>query len=194
MKVDVATLSIAQPVGPWFVTGDQFYLSFGVYETNLVSDLLTLEITETRETALQAGFEASGFSGSVFGFNSTNKDGTDNRINNFGLALGYAHESDALTLAVNGAYINDNGDSDNLESTIAGNLGSNNVIDHVGGKAIGCVASFGPFSLIAEYVTATGVFAANEVAFRRVGAKPHAWQIEAAYTFTVLEKETTSYH
>ena len=42
------------------------------------------------------------------------------------------HESDALTFAVNAAYINDIGDSDNLETTIAGTLGSNNVVDHVG--------------------------------------------------------------
>jgi len=101
------------------------------------------------------------------------------------------HESDALTFAVNAAYINDIGDSDNLETTIAGTLGSNNVVDHVGGWAVGSVASFGPFTLIAEYVAATDEFAANEVAFRGAGAKPEAWQVEAAYTFTVLEKETT---
>lgn len=133
LEVDVATVTIAQPDGPWFVTSGQFYMPFGVNETNLASNPLTLEIVETRETALQPGFEASGFSGSFFGFNGTNKDGTDNRIDNFGLALRYAHESDALTLAVITAYINDIGDSDNLETTIAGNLGSNNLIGHVGG-------------------------------------------------------------
>lgn len=190
LEVDVATVTIAQPDSPFFLTGGQFYLPFGTYETNMVSDPLTLEIAETRETAVQVGFEANGFSGSVFGFNGTNKEGGDNRIDNFGLALGYAHESDAMTFAVNAAYINDIGDSDNLETTISGALGSNNVVDHVGGLAIGGMAQFGPFALIAEYVTATDEFAANEVAFRGAGAKPEAWQVEAAYSFTVFEKET----
>lgn len=191
LEVDVATVTIAQPDSWWFLTGGQFYLPFGTYETNMVSDPLTLEIGETRETAAQFGVEANGFSGSVFAFNGTNKEGTDNRIDNFGVAVGYAYESDAMTLAVTAAYINDIGDFDGLQDTISGALGSNNVVDHVGGYAVGGVATFGPFTWTAEYVTATDEFAANEVAFRSVGAKPEAWQVEAAYTFTVLKKETT---
>lgn len=191
LEVDVATVTIAQPDGPWFFKGGQYYLPFGVYETNMVSDPLTLEVAESRETALEVGFEANGFSASVFGFNGTNKEGTDNRVDNFGAAAGFAHEGDAMSFAVTAAYINDIGDSDNLETTIAGALGSNNVVDHVGGWALGGVAAFGPFSVIAEYIAATDEFAANEVVFRGVGAQPEAWHIEAAYSFTVLEKETT---
>ena len=88
LEVNVATVTIAQLDGPFFMTGRQFYLPFGVYETNMISDPLTLEVAETRETALQVGAETNGFSGSVFGFNGTNKEGTDNRIDNYGLAVG----------------------------------------------------------------------------------------------------------
>ena len=37
LEVDVATITIADPDGPWFVTGGQQYLPFGAFETNMVS-------------------------------------------------------------------------------------------------------------------------------------------------------------
>jgi len=73
LEVDVATITVAPPDGRWFVNAGQFYLPFGVYETNLVSDPLTLEIGETRETSVQFGFESAGASGSVYVFNGDNR-------------------------------------------------------------------------------------------------------------------------
>lgn len=190
LEVDVATVRIAPPEGSWFLNGGQFYVPFGTYDSNMISDPLTLEIAETRETAAQVGFETNGFSGSAYTFNGTNKDGGDNRIDNFGLAVGYTKEAGDVTFGVNAGYINDIGDSDNLETTIAGNLGSNNVVDHVPAWAVSGVVQFGPISLMGEYLSATDEFAANEVAFTGNGAKPSAWNIEAGYTFSVMEKET----
>lgn len=55
LEVDVATVTIANPDGPWYITGGQTYVPFGVFETNLISDPLTLEIGETRESVVLAG-------------------------------------------------------------------------------------------------------------------------------------------
>lgn len=191
LEVDVATLTVAPPDGPWYVRGGQYYVPFGTFETNLVSDPLTLEIAETRETAVELGFEKHGFAGSLYGFNGTNKDGGDDRIDNFGAAIGYTHEGEKVTFSVNAGYINDIGDSDNLSDTIADTLGNNNVANHVGGWTTSGLVAFGPFTFIGEYVTATDNFAVNEVAFAGSGAKPEAWQLEAAYGFEVMGKETT---
>lgn len=190
LEVDVARFKIAPPEAPWFLQGGQFYVPFGTYDSNMISSPLTLEIAETRETAAQVGFETNGFSGSAYTFNGTNKDGGDDRIDNFGLAVGYAKEAGDVTFSVNAGYINDIGDSDNLETTISANLGSNNVVDHVPAWAVSGVVQFGPISLMGEYLTAIDEFAANEVAFAGNGAKPSAWNIEAGYTFSVMDKET----
>ncbi len=87
--VDVAFVTIANPEqSPLFLTAGQIYVPFGAYETNLVSDPLTLEIGETRETALQGGFVRGGFNGSVYVFNGTNKKDGKNQIGSWGANLG----------------------------------------------------------------------------------------------------------
>ena len=63
LNVDTATLTVAPPDGPWSFTAGQYTLPFGTYETNLISDPLTLEIGETGETALELGGEAEGGTG-----------------------------------------------------------------------------------------------------------------------------------
>jgi hypothetical protein len=52
---------------------------FGTFETHLVSDPLTLEIGETNETAVVAGFARGGFGGAVYVFNG-DSDGIHDAI------------------------------------------------------------------------------------------------------------------
>ncbi len=70
-------------------TGGRFTVPFGSYETNMISDPLTLEIGETGEDALMVGFEAAGFYGSFYVFNGdTNEGGGDENIEHFGATVG----------------------------------------------------------------------------------------------------------
>ncbi len=113
LEVDTGYITIYNPdVAPVYFTGGQIYVPFGVYETNLVSDPLTLELGETRETAALVGFEYQGFGGSVYGFNGDTKLNGDNRISGWGANLGYAWEQDDLGVTVAAGYINNLGDSD----------------------------------------------------------------------------------
>ena len=122
IDVDTATLTIAPPDGPWFITGGRMYLPFGVYETTMVSDPLTLELGEIRETAVMFGFEGENLYGSAFLYNGDNSEDDDNRIDNFGAALGYAMEGDGMEFGLDVAYINDIGDTDTLQDAVVGNL------------------------------------------------------------------------
>ena len=113
LEVDLAMITIANPeVTPVFFSAGQFYLPFGAYQTNLVSDPLTLEIGETRETAAQLGFVYQGFSGSAYAFNGDNKVNGDNHIDSWGANLAFAQEREDLVWTVGAGYINDLGDSD----------------------------------------------------------------------------------
>ncbi len=62
---DTVTVTIAPPYGSWFVTAGQFYIPFGVSETNMISYPITLEIGETRESSLPVGFKKDQFSGNI---------------------------------------------------------------------------------------------------------------------------------
>ena len=191
LEVDVAAVTAGPLDGSWSVTGGQYYLPFGTFETNLISDPLTLEVGETRETALLLRVSSGGFHGSVFGFNGNNNRGGDDRIASFGTAVGYAAEFGDTELGLDLSYINDIGDSDSLQDAIADALGSNDVADRVPGWAASAKLRYGGVSLIGEYLTSLGDFQVGEVAFGGRGARPSSWMIEAAYTFGLAGKEAT---
>jgi len=181
LEVDVATVTIASPEGGWFLTGGQQYVPFGTYETHLVTDPLSLELGETRETAALFGLESDGFLGAVYLFNGESDKNDD--IDRFGLTAGYAHEGDAGGFAMRIGYINHIGDSDALQEAIGGDVN-----DYVGGVAVDGRISSGPFTVIAEYVTATDSFDVTELGFDGIGAQPKAWNIEAGYAFELADK------
>jgi hypothetical protein len=191
LEIDVAIVTIAHPDGPWFVTAGQQYVPFGTYETNLLSDPLTLEIGETRETAILAGMESNGFYGGVYVFNGDNKENGDDRIDNFGAFVGFASENDVGEFSANLGYINDIGDSDGLQGVINDTLGNNDVMDHVGGWTVDAMFRSGPFVVIAEYTRASDSFDATEISFGGSGAQPEAFNIEAGYDFNLLGRDAT---
>lgn len=186
LEVDVATITVAPPEGNWFATAGQMYVPFGIYETNLVSDPLTLEIGETRETAAMFGIGSDGFGGAVYFFNGDSDKGTDNGIDRFGATAGYDHEGDNGGFAVHVGYISHIGDSDAIQDAIGGP-----VVDYVGGVAVDASFSSGPFGVIAEYVAATDSFQMTELLFGTGGAEPTAYNIEAAYGFELGGKAAT---
>jgi hypothetical protein len=160
------------------------YVPFGNFETNMISDPLTLEISETQETALQVGFEAAGAYGSVFAFNGdTNEGGGDSQIEQFGANLGYTYEQEGFSLDVGISYMNSMGDSDGL----SGILEEEDMleVDYVDGFGAYAVAAIGPFSLIGEYITALDDFGDED------DSQPMAFSVEAGYTFDLSGMEST---
>lgn len=201
LEVDVAIISIANPDGPWFTTAGQQYVPFGTYETNLVSDPFTLELGETRETALLAGVELNGFVGGVYGFNGDIDEDGDSKIDSFGAFAGYGHENENSSFAVNVGYINNIADSDGLQDTINDNIDdpdgdpmTDDAVDfddQVAGVTIDGMFTTGPFTFIAEYTTATDDFTSVELPYKSGGAEPSAFNVEAAYSFMIAGKDAT---
>jgi hypothetical protein len=179
LEVDVATITIAnQDKTPFFFTGGQTYVPFGVYETGAVSDPLTLELGETRETVAQVGFETGGWSGSVFGFNGDVDSDGDDQVEQFGANLGYAAEFGNGASATFGvSYISSLGDSDSLQGVII----TSNPGSYTGGASAFASISSGPWTLLGEYLTATEEFDSTTLAYDGDGAKPSAWNLELDY-------------
>lgn len=209
VEVDTATVTVAQPDGMFSFIGGIQTVPFGTYETNLISDPLTLDIGEVGATAGQFVMEAGGINASAFVFKGGNNRGGHDRIANYGFALGYAYEG-GFNLGLNASYINDIAEADGFEldgdALEAGRA--------IGGAHFSAMAGFGPVSVIAEYVTALKAFPGKELASRAAigtdnvwgpnsnnenadddvltGAKPSAWSVEAALTFEVMKSEITA--
>lgn len=73
LEVDVAILTYSPADANWSITAGQLYVPFGSYQTNMVSDPLTLEIGETRETVAQLDIESASITAAIYLFNGTNK-------------------------------------------------------------------------------------------------------------------------
>jgi len=208
LEVDLAYITIANAdVAPVFLTTGQIYVPFGAYETNLISDPLTLEIGETRETTVQLGFVYQGFGGSVYAFNGDNDIDGDSRIGSWGANLLYGQERKDITWTVGAGYINDLGDSDTLQDSVADNRSarldeliesgdplagtfSSDPTERTGGWTANLAVIVNGFNLIGEYLTATDDFDADSLSFRDQGAKPSAWNIELGYAFEIFGKES----
>ena len=182
LDVDTATLTIGPPEGAWSLTGGQLYLPFGVFETNLISDPVTLELGETKQTAFQVDASAGALSGSVFVFKGDNQIDGDDRIQGIGAAVGYSAETDSFELGLNLSYTNDLGDSDAFEGGFMG---------RTAGLSASAMLTMGSVSVLGEYLGAMDTFGADYVAFGDYGAKPSAWMVEAAYGFELAGKEAT---
>jgi hypothetical protein len=188
-EVDEAIITIANlDESPWLLAAGRMYVPFGNYESNMVSDPLTLEIGETREEAVQAGYFSGNFYSSAFVFNGdANEDGSTH-IDDFGFNLGWAHEAsnEHMGYALGASWINNLADSDSLQEII---IDPNDLQEKVGGIGLHGLLNLGSFVLIAEYLGATETFDIADLAFNGSGAQPQAWNLEAAWLFQVMGKE-----
>jgi len=189
ISVDEVSITLANAdVTPFFLTLGRIYVPFGNYESNHVSDPLTLEIGETSDTVVQIGFESGAFSGSVYVFNGDTETNDHSQIEQIGANIAWAMESDTMNLALGLDWINQIGESDTLGSAL---LNANTLEDKIGGVAVYAVLGLGDWQLIGEYVTATESFQANELSHNGSGAKPEAFNLEVAYGMNLFGRDAT---
>ena len=176
-------------VSPLYAAAGRMYVPFGNFESNMISDPLTLELGETRETAVQLGFESEGFYGSAFTANGDARENGNERIDYFGANLGFGKEAeDGSGFDLGISFVNSIADSDNLQDTVTD---ADNLDDETPGIGAYATLRRGNFTLIGEYLGATEDFAAADLAFDGNGAEPESWNLEAGYDFKIANKEAT---
>jgi hypothetical protein len=177
---------------PFYLSAGKMYVPFGNFESNMIQDPLTLELGESRESAVQIGFEAAGFYGSIYAFNGDVGETDDNnKVDNYGANLGFTFERDQCNLDIGVGYINNITDADTMTDALDGFTagGKDFTEDYVSGFASHLIINMGPFQLIGEYVGAVEEYTAGEMGTKSV--RPESWNIEAAFTQELLGKETT---
>ena len=181
-EVDQAFFTIGNTeLHPLYLSAGRMYVPFGNFETSLVSDPLTLEIGETREAAILAGFEKHNWYGSAYVFNGDVDEAGDDEIDNYGFNLGYAIEADDSSFDIGFSWMNNLADSDTLEEYVPAP-----VRDYISAYGIHGVYRTGSWSFIGEYITATDNFTAAELAWKTVGAEPSAYNLEIGYDFVAF--------
>lgn len=168
--IDAATITIAPKESGWNITSGQFVVPFGSFDSNMISDPLTLELAETNANALQFGYEAGGFVLSAY----TASGATSLDTNGYNLA--YKYESDKARFGLGMGSTNNLSKSGGIDST-----------DQVAGQSLIATMGLGGLDLTYENIAAGAAFTTGTL----IGQQPTATNIELAYGFTLGGKETT---
>jgi hypothetical protein len=189
LEVDEAIISInGEDVVPLYLNAGQLYVPFGNFESHMISDPVTLELGETRESAVVAGFANDWIDISAGVFNGDIDDSLeDNKIESYVAGAVFSLPENTIAgfgLSVGASYISNIGDSDFLQEDIEAGPGI--VTDYVAGySAFISISALDRFFLNAEYLTAADEFAAVDLSFASGQEfKPSTWYAELAVGIT----------
>ncbi len=168
-EVDEAIISInGEDVVPLYLNAGQLYVPFGNFESHMISDPVTLELGETRESAVVAGFANDWID--IFGgiFNGDiDETGQDNKIESYIAGAVFALPENTISgfgLSAGASYISNIGDSNALQEDIEG--GPATINDYVAGySAFISISVLDRLFFNAEYLTAADEFTAGELSF-----------------------------
>lgn len=188
-QLDEGFINIQLGDSPLSITAGQFYLPFGTFSSNLISDPLTLELGEIRESAIQLNFAQAAFYSSFFIFNGTAKESGDKeKIGGYGAAAGLSHQGKEYTFDLNVMFLSNIADSDTLQDSVSDRRTMESA---VAGAAVQVSFSMGSITLSGEYIGANRSFKAADLSFNKSGAQPSSSSFELAYNFKFIGRDTT---
>ncbi|HBA85805.1 MAG TPA: hypothetical protein DCZ95_17110 [Verrucomicrobia bacterium] len=163
---------------PLSLSVGRMYMPFGSYHSLMISDPLTLELGETRETAVGLGYEKDAFSVWVAGFSGELDDA--NGIEK-GMASVQFTPMDGLTLG--GGFLSDIAEGGYLDS-INEVLDAGGVYERTGAWNVFLLLELEPVTFHAEYVGAVAAMKWTDAEGQENDASPMTWAIEAGYAVT----------
>ena len=174
-----------EDVVPLYLNVGKLYVPFGNFESHFISDPLTLELGETRESALTVGYVNEWMDVSVSAFNGDiDETGEDNHIESYVAGASFSVPEELISnfgITAGVSYISNIADSDGLEGETPGEIK-----DYVGGfNAFVSISFMDKFFLECEYLGALDEFEPGELLFD--GGKefqPETWNFELAYAAT----------
>lgn len=158
------------------LSAGRMYVPFGSFESNMVSDPLTLDLGETSETAIMVGMESSNISGSLYTFNGDTDEtsATDNGALSFGGNITYSTD----TLWMGAGYISNIADSDGIQDDSV----PFTVDSAVAGMGVNFGMKINSFTLLVEHVAAMESFTNGDLGGGVTNEEtPTASNVEAAF-------------
>ncbi len=176
---------------PGYVRAGKFYVPFGNFESIFISDPLTLELGETNESAVLAGYAAGPFDVSAGVFNGDIAEaGKDDHIDDYFGSATYSFNENAfggIAASAGVSYISNIGDSDGLSDALSEDIPEDEtteIADKVAGMSAYLHATLAErVFFVAEYVGALDDFAAGELEPAAPSLQPRTWNTELAYVF-----------
>jgi hypothetical protein len=181
----------------------QMYVPFGTYSTNMVSSPLTRTLGRIHERALLVGFQQQGTTaayGAAYIFRGDSYTGATNRLDNGGVNLGYRFVTDKVSGNFGFGAVANLADSGGMQLTgnadpywggfgATNEYGNERISHFVPALNLRGLLSLGShIDLLAEYIGAVKSFAFTDLTYNSHGARPQAFTVEGAYSFTLFDR------
>lgn len=179
LDVDAAFIELGGTEAmPLAVSAGRLYLPFGAFNSFMVSDPFTLELGETRETAVALSGEWKSFTAWVGAFAGERDDAED--VENAAAALGWT-PVEGLTLGV--SALSDLGEGGGYVDDLNDVLANEGSADKAVGVSAFLLFERGAWSLAAEYLGAAEDLEWTDAEGETTAIQPQAWHVDAAYAF-----------
>lgn len=171
---------------PFYAEAGRLYLPFGNYDSHFISDPLTLELGETRESALVLGYgdDHIEFSLGIFNGDVNEADENDDMIDGFAAGAVYTMPSfGGISLSAGVSYLSNIGDSDGLSGQL---MVADTITSYVPAATAYVSASLNETVFChLEYMLTTDNFSAGDLVFDEGrDVEPWALNVEVAYAAT----------
>ncbi len=187
---------------PVYFSMGQEYVPFGDYSSYMLSNPVTISEGRINNRAAVLGYYKGGLYLSTYALNGAvnTEEGFDaNHVYEWGVNGGYKYASDSGFFKTNigSGYTTNIAEAQGyqltgLSSQFFQGFGAHpdtEIITYpVGGFDVHAAVTFGPVSLVSEYITATRNFDEEDLTFNEHGAKPSALHTELDYTFELLDQ------
>ncbi|RUA03842.1 MAG: hypothetical protein DSY89_00030 [Deltaproteobacteria bacterium] len=167
----------------WYASAGKLYVPFGYFQSHFISDPLTLELGETRETAVVAGIHFSGLNLAAGVYNGDmDETDADNQIEDYVASITYTLPEGTVNgfgFMAGVSFVSDIADSDGLTDFI-NDTGTDTVDNYVDGySAFFSISIIDKVAIELEYLAAVDDYADTPA----LGAdfEPAAWNVEVAY-------------
>ncbi|CDZ76541.1 hypothetical protein BN59_00815 [Legionella massiliensis] len=193
----------------WYASVGQMYLPFGEFNSYTINSPLTAALFTTSERPLLLGYSHSSgvteFDASVYFYHGETVNSVNSSaVNEWGINADYLISKTNWSAELGFGYISNIADAEGIQRngqisdlcTVFGGFAfpcqRGSVLRHrVPGFDLYGSLTVGPYSLISEYMTATRAFAPIDMTFNHKGARPQAFDLEAAYAFSFFNKPSS---
>ena len=163
---------------PLSLSAGKMYVPFGAFNSYMVSDPLTLELGETRETAVELSYDADLFLVRLGGFSGELESAS--RIENGVAALDF-YPVDGLTLG--GSFITDIGEGSGYVDDLNEALADKGSYDRSAGINAHLLLELGSATVAVEYLGAVDDMIWTDAQGMETAARPETWNADFSYDF-----------